>query len=441
MKTANAKHSKRCIVATVIFVAIAAPAWTQTTPDAPDPPPAQTPTTAAETPGVTANIPVRFFANIHLREDFTNPEDRTDLLLDPDQVYGFVGRLRFGLELGDARSAVAGGLRVSAGQTPNPTSPFIRLGDAFRPVTFGFDQFYIDVRPFENKRRAHAIFGKMPQPFWRGDRGVIRAEMTWDDDVSPVGGVAQVRFYEHGGGAQQIAVQNTVGYFIVEWFRQNRFAGLVGDTSLTADELKVQVKRVTLAGTYSHWDNLNSGTLTPSYVPGQSVDLATGQSDFLLRSGFQLTNAELDLGSGVHTFRSNTFNIVEAMAQGTVPVTVPFFGKSEVVGLAHYAHNLSVDDENKGVSLTLGLVGGDLTKSLKPFSLHGTWRRVEADAAVSAFADSDLGGGTDFKGFEVTGEYRVHRNLALTASHFHFDGAPHRSLKIKRTFIGIILDL
>src|SRR5439155_2929439 len=209
---------------------------------------------------------------------FTNPGARTDLLLDPDQVYGFVARLRFGLELGDARSAVAGGLRVSAGQTPNPTSPFIRLGDAFRPVTFGFDQFYIDVRPFENKRRAHAIFGKMPQPFWRGDRGVIRAEMTWDDDVSPVGGVAQVRFYEHGGGAQQIAVQNTVGYFIVEWFRQNGVAGLVGDTSLTADELKVQVKRVTLAGTYSHWDNLNSGTLTPSYVPGQSVDLATGQS-------------------------------------------------------------------------------------------------------------------------------------------------------------------
>lgn len=430
MTAANAKHSKCCIVATALCVAIAAPVWAADDPE----PPAQAP--AAETSGVTANIPVRFFANIHLREDFTKPEDRTDLLLDPDSVYGFVGRVRFGLEFGDARSSVAGGLRFSSGENPNPTAPFVRLGDAFRPFSFGLDQFYIDVRPFENKRRAHAVFGKMPQPFWRGDKGVIRAEMTWDDDVSPVGGIAQVRFYDKG----DVVVQNTIGWFIVEWFRQNRFAGLVGDTGLTADEIKVRFKRITVAATYSHWDNLNSGLLVPSFVPGQTVDLAPTQSAFLLRSGFQLTNAELDLGSGAHAYRGNVFNIVEVMGQGTVPVTVPFFGKSEIVGLAHYAQNVSFDDENKGVSLSGGLVGGDYREGIKPFSLHFTWRRVEADAAVSAFADSDLGAGTDFKGFEITGEQRVHRNLALTASFFNFDGAPHRSLNVKRTFLGMILD-
>jgi hypothetical protein len=437
MRAANAKRSKSCLVATALFVAIAAPAWTaEPEPPAPQAAPAQTPETSA----VTSNLAVRFFANVHLREDFTKPEDRTDLLLDPDQVYGFVARLRFGMEFKDANGTLSGGLRVSAGQTPNPTSPFIRLGDAFRPVTFGFDQFYIDVRPFENKNRARAVFGKMPQPFWRGDKGVIRAEMTWDDDVSPVGGIAQIRFYGKGDGAQAITVENTVGYFIVEWFRQNRFAGLVGDTQMYADQVKVQVKRVTLAGTYYHWENLNSGTITPSFVPGQSADLVTGQSAFLLRPGFQLTNAELDLGSGVHTFRENNFDIFEFTGQGTVPVTLPFFDKSEVVGLVHYDHNFSVADDNKGISLSLGLVGGNATEKFKPFSVHGTWRRVEADATVAAFADSDLGGGTDFKGFEITGEYRVHRNLALTVSHFNFDGAPHRSLKIKRTFLGMILD-
>ena len=429
-------HTKRCIVAAALFVSIAAPAWTAEPPAA-QAAPAQAPDAA---PPVTSNLAVRFFANIHLREDFTDPEDRLDLLLDPDQVYGFVGRLRFGMEIKDADGTLSGGLRVSAGQTPNPTSPFIRLGDAFRPVTFGLDQFYIDVRPFENKSRFRSVFGKMPMPFWRGDKGVIRAEMTWDDDVSPVGGIAQIRFFGKGSGAQAITVDNTVGYFIVEWFRQNRFTGLVGDTALWSDQVKVQVKRVTLAGTYYRWENLNSGTITPSFVPGQSADLVTGQSAFLLRPGFQLTNAEVDLGSGVHMFRQNVFNIFEAIGQGTVPVTLPLFGKSEVVGLVHYNHNFSVDDENQGISLSVGLVGGDPKEKRKPFSLHGTWRRVEGDATLAAFADSDLGAGTDAQGFEITGEYRVYRNLALTVSHFNFDGAPHRSTKIKRTFLGMILD-
>lgn len=432
-RATNLKRSTHCIATTALLLAIAAPAWT-----AEPEPPAQAP--AAQAATVTSNIPLRFFANVHLREDFTRLEDRLDLLLDGNEVDGFLARLRFGMEFRDPNSTLSGGLRVSAGQSPNPTSPFIRLGDAFRPVTFGLDQFYIDVRPFANKNRAHAVFGKMPLPFWRGDKGVIRAEMTWDDDVSPVGAIAQVRLYEKGDGAQQILVENTASYFIVEWFRQNRFAGLVGDTSLTADELKVRVKRVTLAAAYYHWQNLNSGTITPSFVPGESVSTATGQSAFLLRSGFQLTNASVDVGSGVRMFRENHFNIVDATGQGTIPVTLPFFGPSEVVGLAHYSHNFSVVDENNGLSVSVGLVGGTAAGRIKPFSLHGTWRRVEADAALGTYADSDLGAGTDVKGIEITGDYRVHRNLSLTASHFNFDGSPRRSTMVKRTFLGMILD-
>jgi hypothetical protein len=148
----------------------------------------------------------------------------------------------------------------------------------------------------------------------------------------------------------------------------------------------------------------------------------------------------VDIGSGVHLFRENDFDILELTGQGSIPVAVPFLGNSEVVVLAHYGHNFSVEDEGDGVSVSLGLVGGNAAGRLKPFSLHGTWRRVEADAALGAFADSDLGSGTDVKGFELTGEYRVYRELALTASHFNFEGAPHRSTEVKRTFLGLILD-
>jgi len=407
--------------------------------DSPPPDPQATPEATAPPP-VRASVPIRFFANVYLRQDFTNLEDRADLLLDGNNVDGLLTRLRFGMEFKDTSSTVSGAIRVSAGEAPNPASPFVRLGDAFRPVSFGLDQFYVDVRPFANKNRVHGIFGKMPQPFWRGDKGVIRAEMTWDDDISPVGGILQAQLYKKDEDEKLTTLENTAGYFIVEWFRQNRFAGLVGDTSLWADQLKLKVHRVTLAAAYYHWQNLNSGARTPSFVPGQSASLLPGQSALLLRPGFQATNAQFDLGSGVYTFRANEFDIFEATGQVGLPATLPLLGKSEVVVLGQYAHNFSVEGESDGVSVSLGIVGGDPKRKLKPFSLHGTWRRVEADAALGTFADSDLGSGTDVKGFEITGDYRAHKNLSLTVSYFNFDGPPNRSTDVNRTFLGMIWD-
>ncbi|MBK5256991.1 MAG: putative porin [Vicinamibacteria bacterium] len=409
------------------------------------PRPAETPTpeataTPSPAPAMTASIPIRFFANVTLRQDFTTIQDKPDFLLPGNSIYGLLTRLRFGMEFKDTTSSVSGGLRVSAGEAPNPASPFVRLGNGFRPVTFGLDQFYVDLRPFGNKERVHAVFGKMPQPFWRGDKGVLRGEMVMDDDISPVGAALHTLLIKKDTEGQAITLENVAGYFIVEWFQQARFSGLVGDTSLWADQLKLKVRRVTLAAEYYHWQNLNSGARAPSFEPGQSASLLPGQSAFLLRSGFQITNAEVDVGSGVHIFRENEFDIFAASAQAAMPVKVPLLGKSEIVFFGQYAHNSSVLSEADGYGVSLGLVGGDLTRRLKPFSLHGTWRKVEADAALGTYADSDLGAGTDVKGFEVTGDYRIHKNLALSASFFKFDGLPNRSTRIKRTFMAIVWD-
>lgn len=278
---------------------------------------------------MTASIPIRFFANVYLREDFTTIQDKADLLIDGNNVDGLLTRLRFGMEFKDAKSTVSGGIRVSAGEAPNPASPFVRLGDGFRPVTFGLDQFYVDLRPFENKERVHAVFGKMPQPFWRGEKGVLRGEMTWDDDISPVGAALHTLLYKKDDEGKTITLDNIAGYFIIEWFRQARFSGLVGDTSLWADQLKLRVRGVTVAAAYYHWQNLNSGARTPSFVPGQSAFVLPGQPAFLIRPGFQTTNAYYDLGSGVFVFRENEFDLFEAVGQGALPVTLPLLGKSE----------------------------------------------------------------------------------------------------------------
>lgn len=426
----------------LLTMAVAGTAAAQGAAEEPSPPaPQASPPAAEPAPPVKASVPIRFFGNVHLRQDWTNLEDKADLLLEGNNVNGLLTRLRFGAEFKDQTATVSGGIRVSAGETPNPASPFVRLGDAFRPVAFGLDQFYVDVRPFENKTRVHGVFGKMPQPFWRGDRGVIRGEMTWDDDISPVGAIIEAQLYKKQDGDRLVTIENTAGYFIVEWFRENRFSGLVGDTSLWADQLRLKVRRVQLAGAYYHWENLNSGARAPSFVPGQSASLLPGQSAFLLRpTGLQVTNAYYDLTSGVLIFRENDFDIFEGAGQGSLPVELPFLGKTDLVLFVQYTHNFSVDDQKDGVGISLGIVGGDQKRKLKPYSLHGTWRNVDADAALGAFADSDLGGGTDVKGWEVTGDYKVHKSLSLTASYFKYLGVPKQSTSSHRTFLGMIWD-
>jgi hypothetical protein len=72
---------------------------------------------------VLATLPIRMYANVNLRQDYQRPEDKADLLLDPNQIDGLLTRLRFGMEFKDAKATVSGGLRVSVGETPNPAAP------------------------------------------------------------------------------------------------------------------------------------------------------------------------------------------------------------------------------------------------------------------------------------------------------------------------------
>ena len=404
----------------------------------PSPTPPPSPPPAPATTSVLATLPIRMYANVNLRQDYQRPEDKADLLLDPNQIDGLLTRLRFGMEFKDAKAPVSGGLRVSVGETPNPAAPFVRLGDGFRPVTFGLDQFYVDVRPLKDKSRLWLSLGKMPMPFWRGDKGTARAEMGWDDDISPVGGVVNLNLYHKDDSS--VSLDNVGGYFIVEWFRQDRFAGLVGDTWMVADQLKLKVHRVTLSASFYDWENLNSGARAPQFTPGSSAVLYPATSAFLLRPGFQRTNSEIEIGGTSFIFTSNVFRIAEGIAQGSLPVTLPWLGHTEAFALGHYSHNFSVDQEKDGWSGTVGLTGGDLKRKLHPYSLWFTYRKVEADAALATFADSDLGLGTDVKGFEISADYRLTKNFAPYASYFNMDVAPQRSTKFNRFFFGVIWD-
>ena len=66
---------------------------------------------------------------------------------------------------------VVGGVRFSTNENPNPTIPFVFLGDSFRSAAFGLDQAWIAIRPLEDRSRISLTLGRMPNQTWRGTAG------------------------------------------------------------------------------------------------------------------------------------------------------------------------------------------------------------------------------------------------------------------------------
>ncbi len=406
---------------------------------APSPSPTPSP---SPPPAVTATSPIRLGASVTVRQDFTRVEDQTDLLLGNNEINGLRARIRLGAEYRDPRSVVNGGLRVSTGENPNPTSPFIRLGDSFRSQSFGIDQFFLAVRPFRNRDAVAFTAGKMAQPFWRGDQGTLRAEMVWDDDVSPVGLVLQDTFHKGADEARPVRVDNTLGYFVMEEPTDFRFAGITGKAYLVADQLHVQVHRVSAAAAYYAYRNLNAGLRSASFVPGQGAFLLPGTAPFLLRPGLQLTNDQVNYGGpGADGFVRSRFDVLDLLGQVYVPVGLAAWGDPQAWALGEYARNFRAPGHRNGWGVTLGLRGGGWKGSgPHPYNTWVTYRNVDADAVLATFADSDLGAGTAFKGLEAGANYRFEKNLMLAVSYFDFDGFPRKDNSVRRWFIDFTWD-
>ncbi|PYQ51210.1 MAG: hypothetical protein DMF78_13800, partial [Acidobacteria bacterium] len=369
----------------------------------PSPPPSPTPA-----PAVAASLPIRLGGSVTLRSDTVKVEDQTDLLLTDDRESAMRGRLRLWAEYRDSASSVNAGLRVSAGETPNPAGSFPRLGNGLRPESIGFDQFWVALRPFHNHDAAGVTVGKMPLPFWRGDRGTYRTQLIWDHDISPLGAALRLGWRRSPEGGREMRLENNLAGFILEDLSNPRFSGIVGKTSLIADQLHLQAPHLGLAVAFYDYQNLNAGLLSPNFTPGEGASLAQGTSAFFLRPGFQATNNAVNYGPGAEGFVRDEFHVWNALAE--VDGALPFFrslGQPQVFALADYVHNSAVPADRNGYYLVAGFYGGGRPGSrVHPWGFHFAWADVDADATLGAFANSDLGGGTDYRGWEVGANYR-----------------------------------
>jgi len=432
-------------------------------------------------PGVAFSllgVPVRIFANVTLRYDYSVNSNLTDSLTNGIQANWLLTRIRFGTDLGDT-GPVKGGIRVSTGDTPSPTVPFVTLSNAFRPAAFGIDQAWTEVRPFSDRERLKLAIGRLKNPFWRGTTGTVRTQMLWDTDVNPAGAAITGQILK-STGAGGFVLEDAVAYMQVQSLLDTRFVGLTGVVSGVGDQLRFLSKYVDAALSYYEWWDLNTGLSVPTSQASLGyVSAQPSTSAFLLLPGLQRTNTVVNYGlaGGASTgFLDPTYKILNPTAEVHVPFKHAALGDPDAYVLLDYAHNFlpshvltaqgnlaspnpatcssctpnaTVGAGNKnapqlvdGIGITLGARLGDATyeRYFHPMNVWVTYRYVQSDAALSAFTDSDLGAGTGYQGFGLGANYRVWKNLLASAQYFDFMAYPLMENHVQRMFLDLMGD-
>jgi hypothetical protein len=269
------------------------------------------------------------------------------------------------------------GLRIVSG-TEDPVSSNQDLTNGFTTKDIWLDWGYLDYHPGAIKG-LHVVGGKMKNPFYC----VGKNQLVWDGDLSPEG-VAGA--YKTALGESTELFANGGGF----WIRKDE--GDEGGQGLWGAQvgLTQALEGVKVTGGISYFDY--------GGVQGDPTLNYKGKS-----SGNIFEN-------GVYV---SDFNIIELFGElgfSLMDIPMGFFG--------NFVCNTGAEHTSEDQGYMMGYT---FNKAKDP----GTWqagynyRRIEKDAVVGAFNDSDfIGGGTDGHGHELTFKYIVAKNVATSVGYF-----------------------
>jgi hypothetical protein len=276
-------------------------------------------------------------------------------------------RARFGVTA-DVTRDLRVGLTLATGGD-DPVSANQSLDGGFSRKTLGVDRAYFAWQATDD---LNITGGKMANPFFRpGNHHLI-----YDGDLNPEG----------------LALR----YNRSHWFAS--FAGLWVEERATADD------SILLGGQIAYRGTLGGDTRVTAGVSYYDYRDTQNQTPFWdgAAAGNRLTAA----GNYLHDFNEAELFAELTLKAGNRPLSV----------FADYVDNVDADDENAGYAL--GAAYGEVTKP-------GTWRigyayqRLEADAVIGTFTDSDWsGGGTDGRGHVVDLTYGFRTRWALGFKYF-----------------------
>lgn len=315
---------------------------------------------------------------------------------------------------------VSGGIRITTGKVDDPVSPNQTLETSDSKFSFALDRAYLKAEPVS---WLAVSGGRMGNPFFSTD-------LVWDPDLA-FDGVAASFKPEFN---DRWSAFGTLGAFPIDevessdinkakdkwlfgaqaglqWMSANRSSAKIGVALY--DFKNIEGKSNTVAEPTSY-----DGTVLAFRQKGNTVfdinhelgstDCYNG-NDFTtcgLASKFRELNltAQLDLA---------TFNPVHVILTGDYVKNLGFDQK-DISRRADPALGI-LEKENEGYQVKLSVGMPDVVKR-HDWQVFGAYKRLEADAVVDAFTDSDFRlGGTDSKGWIIGASYGLDKNTWLNA--------------------------
>jgi hypothetical protein len=342
----------------------------------------------------------------------------------------------------DMTESISAGLRLASGNLSNPVSTNQTLGNDFNKVDLTIDRAWLDFHP----NSALSVWGgRMPSP-WQS------TQLVWDEDLNFDGVAAR---YRHAW-SERLRQFGTVGAFALEntdfdypsnslFKESSRDKWLFGLQTGIEWDFSERLQARAAASWYEFVDY--AGELSsPCYAPGTSVACDTDNSRprFLQKGNTLFALRDLIvLAPTDPTYQyfglASDFEVLNLNAR----IDRRFDGDAHLVLDVDFAWNAAYD-EDRIVALvpvnnfgscsaadpdcTPGFEGGDyayyvnLMWGVPEITDYGQWnmsvgyRRIESDAVLDAFTDSDFHlGGSNTKGYHIGGSFGMSRNTWLTA--------------------------
>jgi hypothetical protein len=270
---------------------------------------------------------------------------------------------------------VDAGIRVATGGSNDTRSTNQDLNGNFSKKSLWLDLGYLDWHPTAVPN-LHLIGGKMNQPW------VSMGDVIWDSDINPEGVTATYKLPL----SKDASLFGSLGYYTLtdnvdgEGYQYNH------DLSLYAGQLggKFNIGNavgVTVGGSlYTYNNEDNNGTVVANTALSRNGNSISNEN-FRLWEGF----GQLDIKN--------------------LPIPLALYGQ-------YVKNSQAVDSDD-----TAYLFG--VKTKLGDFSLDYNYRRVENNAVVGAFTDSDFGNGyTGAHGSKIKLGYDIDKNFGLGVTYF-----------------------
>ncbi|MNU44224.1 hypothetical protein D3C71_330330 [compost metagenome] len=388
-------------------------------------------------------------------------------------------RARFGLKA-QIDSWISAEVRVATGNDSSPVSTNQTLGggDEFGKYALWLDRAAIRLTPVQG---VALDFGRFANPFWTGD-------LVFDDDLNFDGVAVSARHALN----PEFAVFGTAGAFPIfntdfNFGSRNAPEGKGGpfesrDKYLLAAQLGLDWTprddvRVRAAVGYFNFDGVEGEVSKPCqfYETVCDTDPTRPQFQQFGNTMFPIRNVVADPLNPITSPENQYFGLASAYEVLNVRASLDF-NAFDGVGFrveGDFVENLGIDNalmrlravNNLGPSTTMpdptntnGTVtlpgawdGGSSGWSLKltagqldlawrgDWNVHAGYRRLESDAVLDAFTDSDFHlGGTNSQGWTVGGAYAFGKNTAVSARWLSAEEIAGAPLSADRLLIDLL---